>query len=105
MTIYGRGAVLFVHFPNFDLVICKKRPVLVIQDEHVETGLTQRLVAMITSNLDRTGDVRVLLRKNFLAFPHDLFAVSAISSENCPHLRSRERRTSRRKGGDHWCVV
>jgi mRNA interferase MazF len=59
--------VLLVRFPNSDLVTYKKCPVLVIQDEHVETGLTQRLVAMITSNLARIGDARVLIWKNSTA--------------------------------------
>jgi len=31
----------------------------VVQDETVETGLSQRVVDQITSNLDRTGDTRV----------------------------------------------
>ena len=42
----------------------KKRPALVVQDEQIETGLTQRLVAMITSNLVRTGETRVLIQKD-----------------------------------------
>ena len=35
-----------------------------VQDESVETGLSQRVVVQITSNLDRTGDTRVLVRKD-----------------------------------------
>ncbi|MGH7963858.1 MAG: type II toxin-antitoxin system PemK/MazF family toxin, partial [Candidatus Binatia bacterium] len=61
MTIYKRGDVILVRFPNSDLITYKKRPALVIQDEHVDTGLSQRLVVMITSNLARTGATRVVV--------------------------------------------
>jgi len=64
MTIYKRGDVVLVHFPYSDLRTYKKRPALIIQDETVETGLSQRLVVQITSNLGRLGETRVLVRKN-----------------------------------------
>ena len=35
-----------------------------VQDESIETGLSQRVVVQITSNLDLTGDTRVLVRKD-----------------------------------------
>ncbi len=63
MTIYRRGEVILVRFPYSDLVRYKKRPALVVQDENVETGLSQRVVVQITSNLERTGDTRVLVKK------------------------------------------
>jgi mRNA interferase MazF len=64
MTTYKRGEVILVRFPYSDLVRYKKRPALVVQDETVATGLSQRVVVQITSNLDRTGDTRVLVRKD-----------------------------------------
>ena len=64
MTAYKRGDVILVKFPYSDLVSYKKRPPLIVQDETVETGLSQRVVIQITSNLDRTGDTRVLVRKD-----------------------------------------
>jgi mRNA interferase MazF len=64
MTAYKRGDVVLVKFPYSDLVSYKKRPALIVQDETVETGLSQRVVIQITSNLDRTGDTRVLVRKD-----------------------------------------
>ena len=64
MTTYKRGDVILVKFPYSDLVRYKKRPALVVQDETVETGLSQRVVVQITSNLDRTGDTRVPVRKD-----------------------------------------
>jgi mRNA interferase MazF len=44
----------------------KKRPVLVVQDEAQFTGLRQRIVAGITSNLARTGPTRVTIRRSSL---------------------------------------
>ena len=64
MTAYKRGDVILVKFPYSDLVSYKKRPALIVQDQTVETGLSQRVVIQITSNLDRTGDTRVLVRKD-----------------------------------------
>lgn len=63
MTTYKRGDVVLIRFPNSDLTTYKKRPALVVQDETVPTGLSQRVVTMITSNLNRTGTTRVLVRK------------------------------------------
>ena len=61
---YSKGDVILVRFPFADLTEYKKRPALVIQSEAVATGLEQWLVAKITSNLDRTGDSRVLVGKD-----------------------------------------
>lgn len=54
-----RGDVVLVLYPNTDLRTAKKRPALVIQSDDIDTGLPQRIVAMITSNLSRTGSTRV----------------------------------------------
>jgi len=64
MTVYKRGDVILVKFPYSDLVRYKKRPALVVQDETVDTGLSQRVVVQITSNLERTGETRVLVKKD-----------------------------------------
>ena len=69
MTAYKRGDVILVKFPYSDLVRYKKRPALVVQDETMETGLSQRVVVQITSNLERTGETRVPVRKDS---PEDL---------------------------------
>lgn len=63
MTPYKRGDVVLVLYPNADLRTAKKRPALVIQSDKVQTGLDQRVVAMITSNLSRTGSTRVTFTK------------------------------------------
>jgi mRNA interferase MazF len=91
MTIYRRGDVLLVRFPNSDLVTYKKRPALVIQDEVVDTGLSQCLVAMITSNLARTGVTRVLVQKDSPAGQAmGLITDSVIVADNIATIRERE---------------
>jgi mRNA interferase MazF len=64
MTPFKRGDVVLIKFPYSDLVRYKKRPALVVQDETVETGLSQRVVVQITSNLERTGVTRVPVGKD-----------------------------------------
>jgi mRNA interferase MazF len=66
MTNYKRGSVVLVRFPYADLARYKKRPALVVQDENVDTGLSQRVVVQITSNLSRTGETRVMVAKDTL---------------------------------------
>ena len=61
---FKRGDVILVRFPNSDLKTYKKRPALIIQADNLDTGLSQRVVAMITSNVQRTGSTRVLVRRN-----------------------------------------
>lgn len=56
---YKRGDVVLVLYPNADLRTAKKRTALVIQSDDIDTGLTQWIVAMIISNLSRTGTTRV----------------------------------------------
>ncbi len=52
---YSRGEVVLVLFPDSNLVTAKRRPVLVIQADRLNTGLAQTIVAMISSNLSRAG--------------------------------------------------
>ena len=51
----SRGDVVRVLFPNSNLRTSKRRPALVIQADQLGTGLSQTLVAMISSNLARAG--------------------------------------------------
>ena len=55
MTTCRRGDIVLVLFPNSNLRTAKRRPALVVQADRLETGLAQTVVAMITSNLARTG--------------------------------------------------
>ena len=62
--IYRRGDVVLLYYPHSDLITYKKRPALIVQADDVKTGLAQKLVAMITSNLNRVGETRVAVLKN-----------------------------------------
>ena len=55
MTLTKRGDVVLVLFPNTDLRTAKRRPALVVQANGLGTGLTQTLLAMISSNALRAG--------------------------------------------------
>lgn len=60
---YRRGEVVLVLFPDSNLRTAKRRPGLVVQADHLATGLPQTIVAMITSNVARAGHPsRVLVR-------------------------------------------
>ena len=61
----SRGDVILVRFPNSDLRTYKKRPALVVQAD-IDTGIEQKIVALITSNLQRTGPTRVTIKKDSL---------------------------------------
>ncbi|TKB72849.1 MAG: type II toxin-antitoxin system PemK/MazF family toxin [Nitrospira sp.] len=59
----NRSDVVLVLYPHADLRTAKKRPALVVQSDNVETGLPQRIVVMITSNVARSGPTRVHVRR------------------------------------------
>ena len=61
---YKRGDVVLVRYPHSDLRGWKPRPALIVQSDDIETGLAQKLVAMITSNLSRKGETRVTVLKS-----------------------------------------
>jgi mRNA interferase MazF len=50
-----RGDIALVLFPNTDLVSAKTRPALIVQADELETGLSQIIVAMISSQMFRAG--------------------------------------------------
>jgi len=50
-----RGDVVLLLFPNSDLRTAKRRPALVLQGDNLDSGLAQRIVAMISTNLARRG--------------------------------------------------
>jgi mRNA interferase MazF len=51
----SRGDVVLVLFPNSNLRTAKTRPALVVQRNQLQTGLSQVVVAMITSQMFRVG--------------------------------------------------
>lgn len=60
----NRGDVVLVRYPNSDLVTWKPRPALIVQGDQFESGIDQKIVAMITSNLSRQGKTRVAIAMN-----------------------------------------
>jgi mRNA interferase MazF len=52
---FSRGDVVLVLYPDSNLRTAKRRPALVVQADRLQTGLPQLIVAMISSNLARTG--------------------------------------------------
>jgi mRNA interferase MazF len=52
---YSRGDVVLVLYPDSNLRTAKRRPALVVQADHLQTGLAQTIVAMISSNMSRAG--------------------------------------------------
>jgi mRNA interferase MazF len=52
---YNRGDVVLVLFPDSNLRTAKRRPAMVVQADDLQTGLSQTIVAMITSNPARAG--------------------------------------------------
>ena len=52
---YKRSDVVLVLFPQSDLRTAKLRPALIVQADDLNTGLSQVIVAMITSRLFRAG--------------------------------------------------
>ena len=60
-----RGDVALVLFPNSNLISAKTRPALIVQADNLQTGLSQIIVAMITSQMIRAGHpsrVTILLK-------------------------------------------
>jgi mRNA interferase MazF len=52
---YSRGDAVLVLYPDSNLRTAKRRPALVIQADNLQTGLSQQILAMISSNLARGG--------------------------------------------------
>ena len=50
-----RGDVILVLFPHSNLQTARPRPALVVQADHIQTGLPQVIVAMITSRMFRAN--------------------------------------------------
>ncbi len=55
---FTRGDVVLALFPNSDLLSAKTRPALVVQRNNLQSGLSQIILAMITSQMVRGGHPR-----------------------------------------------
>jgi mRNA interferase MazF len=52
---FSRGDVVLVLYPDSNLRTAKRRPAVVVQRENLQSGLSQVIVAMVSSNLARLG--------------------------------------------------
>ena len=52
---FNRGDVVLVLFPNSNRISAKTRPALIVQADGLQTGLSQIIIAMITSQMFRAG--------------------------------------------------
>jgi mRNA interferase MazF len=89
---YKRGGVILVLFPNSDLRTAKLRPALIVQADNLGTGLSQYIVAMITSNLARaTHPSRVLIRcKTSVGRQSGLLTDSVVMTDNVATILETE---------------
>jgi mRNA interferase MazF len=88
---YKRGDVILVRLPNSDLKTYKKRPALVVQANGLPTGLNQTIIAMITSNTERTGQTRVgIAQKSAEGKRMGLLTDSVVATDNLATILERE---------------
>lgn len=81
---YERGDVVLVLFPDSNRRTAKRRPALVVQADNLNAGLSQSIVAMITSNMARAAHPsRVAVARGFpLSQKTGLLTDSVIMTDN-----------------------
>ena len=88
---YKRGDVILVRFPNSDLQTYKKRPALIVQADGLATDIAQTIIALITSNLSRTGVTRVhFTQKSPEGSSMGLRTDSVVVTDNLATVQQRE---------------
>ena len=91
MTGYKRGDVVLAIFPNSDRLTFKKRPVLVVQNESVQTYFDQTIVAPITTNLGRVSPAMLPVKAGTPEYKSmGLVCDSVINLETLTTLEPRE---------------
>jgi mRNA interferase MazF len=64
---FSRGDVVLVLYPDSNLRTAKRRPAVVVQRDNLQTGMAQVILAMISSNLARSGHAsRVYVERSSL---------------------------------------
>lgn len=89
---YKRGDVVLVLFPHSDLRTAKPRPALIVQADNLQTGLSQVIVAMITSRMFRSSHpsrVAVLLSTSE-GRQSGLLADSVVMTDNLATIAENE---------------
>ncbi|HAC63723.1 MAG TPA: transcriptional regulator [Cyanothece sp. UBA12306] len=91
MTTFNWGDVILVRFPNADFVTYKKRPALIVQSNSLNTGLKQKIVVPITSNLKRKGNTRIRIdQESSIGRQMGLVMDSVIIVDNLATVLERE---------------
>ena len=91
MTSYKKGDVILALFPDSNLQTAKKRPVLIVQADDLQTNLPQIIVAMVTSNLSRKDHTsRVLIElSTTIGKESGLLSDSVIATDNLATLHEK----------------
>ena len=91
MTNYKRGDFILALFPDSNLQTAKKRPVLIVQADDLQTNLPQLIVAMVTSNLSRKDhQSRVFIELSTpIGRESGLLSDSVIATDNLATLDER----------------
>ena len=89
---YKRGDVVLVLFPDSNLRTAKRRPALIIQADNLNTGLSQNIVAMITSNMARSGHPSrvTLVRNSSQGRESGILMDSVVMTDNLATIRDTE---------------
>lgn len=91
MIGYKRSDVILALFPDSNLQTSKKRPVLIVQADNLQTNLPQIIVTMITSNLSRNGHPsRILIEiSTAIGKQSGLLTDSLIATDNLATLHEK----------------
>jgi mRNA interferase MazF len=82
--VYKRGDVVLVLFPNSNLRTAKTRPALIVQADNLQTGLSQVIVAMISSQMSRANHTSrvTVIQSSAEGLQSGLLADSVIMTDN-----------------------
>jgi mRNA interferase MazF len=82
--VYKRGDVVLVLFPNSNLRTAKTRPALIVQADTLQTGLSQVIVAMVSSQMSRANySSRVtIIQSSSEGLQSGLLADSVVMTDN-----------------------
>jgi mRNA interferase MazF len=89
---YSCGDIVLVLFPDSNLRTAKRRTVLVVMADDLNTGLQQTIIAMITSNMNRAGHPSrvAVMRDSAQGRQMGLMADSVIATDNLATVRESE---------------
>lgn len=89
---FKRGDVVLVLFPDSNLRTAKRRPALIVQATNLATGLPQTIVAMVTSNMSRSGHPSriVVIRASTVGQQSGILMDSVIMTDNLATIREGE---------------